>query len=148
MEDIKGPEAPIKLYVCGFCFSPDLDLVALIKKNKPDWQIDQLNGIGGKIEEGELPSQAMVREFREETGVTILEDDWKDLGVLKNDEWQVFFYFAVSPQIPDKLESLTDEEVMAVHVKNLNNLPVIPNLRWLIPMALDPNHQFFEGYAK
>jgi 8-oxo-dGTP pyrophosphatase MutT (NUDIX family) len=54
-------------YVLGFVFSQACDRVLLIWKNRPAWQKDKLNGIGGKIEAGETPKQAMEREFTEET---------------------------------------------------------------------------------
>ncbi len=63
-------------YVCGFMFSPDKKQVALIRKTKPEWQKDLLNGIGGKIESGESPHEAMVREFYEESGNTYV---WRKL---------------------------------------------------------------------
>ena len=35
-------------YVVGFMFSPDKQFVALIRKNRPEWQAGKLNGIAGK----------------------------------------------------------------------------------------------------
>lgn len=55
-------------YVLGIMFSEDEERVLAIWKNRPDWQAGKLNGIGGKIEDGETPIEAMRREFREETG--------------------------------------------------------------------------------
>lgn len=55
-------------YVLGFMFNEAESKVILIFKNRPAWQAGKLNGIGGKIEEGETPIQAMNREFAEETG--------------------------------------------------------------------------------
>jgi 8-oxo-dGTP pyrophosphatase MutT (NUDIX family) len=59
---------PVKhRYVVGFLFSQDESKVLLVWKNRPAWQNGKLNGIGGKIEAGETPLQAMEREFKEET---------------------------------------------------------------------------------
>lgn len=55
-------------YVLGFMFNEDESKVLLIMKNRPAWQAGKLNGVGGKIEAGETPIQAMEREFAEETG--------------------------------------------------------------------------------
>lgn len=40
-------------YVVGFLFDSEFRQVALIRKQKPQWQAGLLNGIGGKIEYGE-----------------------------------------------------------------------------------------------
>jgi len=44
-----------KTYVAGFMFSPDLENVVLIEKQKPEWQKGKYNAVGGKIEDGETP---------------------------------------------------------------------------------------------
>ncbi len=44
-----------KHYVVTFLFTPDLQKVWLIEKQKPEWQKGCLNGIGGKIEDYEAP---------------------------------------------------------------------------------------------
>jgi 8-oxo-dGTP diphosphatase len=59
----------VTAYVLGFAFNTIGDKVALIRKNKPDWQKGFLNGIGGKIEKDESKRSAMVREFEEECGI-------------------------------------------------------------------------------
>lgn len=61
------PKAVAHRYVLGFMFDHEEKHVLLIWKNRPKWQAGKLNGIGGKIEAGETPLQAMEREFTEET---------------------------------------------------------------------------------
>lgn len=68
-------------------FDPRFHRVALIRKAKPEWQKGKLNGIGGKIEEGEGPFAAMVREFREETGVD--HRDWGTFAEMTGPDWSV-----------------------------------------------------------
>ena len=63
----------MRSYVLGFCFSRDHSKVVLIAKNRPKWQAGRLNGIGGHVEDGEIPIVAMAREFREESLVEISE---------------------------------------------------------------------------
>jgi len=47
------------------------DNVLLAIKDKPEWQRGKLNLVGGKIEPGESPSQAAIREVKEETGLDV-----------------------------------------------------------------------------
>lgn len=49
-------------YVLGFLFNENLTKVVLVRKKRPEWQCGLLNGVGGKIEDGEPPLDAMVRE--------------------------------------------------------------------------------------
>jgi 8-oxo-dGTP pyrophosphatase MutT (NUDIX family) len=70
--DISTPRE--KLYVLGIIIEPKTRRVALLRKKRPLWQQGLLNGIGGHIEAGELPSEAMARECQEEVGL-ILEED-------------------------------------------------------------------------
>jgi len=53
-------------FVIGFLLDPTLSLVLLLRKNKPAHMEGLLLGVGGKIDEGESPIQAMAREFQEE----------------------------------------------------------------------------------
>jgi 8-oxo-dGTP diphosphatase len=132
-------------YVCGFMFNQYLDQVSLIVKNKPEWQKGLLNGIGGKIERGESAEQAMIREFKEETGVLI--EQWRPLLILQNDEWRVFFLFGKCSQSQfNEIETTEDEEIVKVSVDYLSSMATVDNLQWLIPMAqyflLNDSYQF------
>lgn len=126
-------------YVCGFRFSPDGQVV-LIRKNKPAWQKGGLNGVGGKIEPGETPLQAMRREFYEEAGLDI--EDWTLSVVLSghnNDGWIVYFFQSHGPI--DGAESKTDEQITMVPARNLPQ-DVLYNLHWLIPLCLENTIKF------
>ncbi|PIZ31167.1 MAG: hypothetical protein COY40_02795, partial [Alphaproteobacteria bacterium CG_4_10_14_0_8_um_filter_53_9] len=134
----------MKTYVLGFAFSPDKQTVLLIKKNRPTWQAGKLNGVGGKIEEGETPAQAMVREFEEGTGIKSTEADWQPyahLGSIKDDAnpWSMHVFCTFTLPL-HTAQSQTDEEVMQVPV-NLEKLGLIgiTNLPWLIGLAIDPD---------
>lgn len=124
-------------YVAGFMFSKDFEFVALIRKNRPEWQKGKYNGIGGHVEPGELPKEAMVREFKEEAGV--LEEDWIHYCSLKGPFGYVHFYKATGDL--RKLQTMTDEPIHVFPVKHFHKAGVIPNLKWLIPMALNGDVQ-------
>jgi len=121
----------MKSYVLGFLFSKNKEIVWLIEKNKPEWQMGLINGIGGKIEYDELPSDAMKREFNEEAGLII--DDWKQYAVFTDKRgYEVYCYYALSDE---RAKTMTDEKIWRYYTNSLP-LTMIPNLNWLIPMAL------------
>jgi 8-oxo-dGTP pyrophosphatase MutT (NUDIX family) len=41
------------------------------------------NGFGGKLKEGEDPRDAMVREIKEEIGISVLPDRLREMGTLE-----------------------------------------------------------------
>lgn len=134
VSDVNVPH--IKAYVCGFLFGRDsggyADWVALISKKRPSWQRGRLNGIGGAIEAGETPDQAMIREFNEETGVTIPE--WRCFAILRHGSALIYMFTAESDYV--ELQQKTDEFVLWKHVTEINTIHTINNLRWLIPLAM------------
>lgn len=128
----------MNLYVCGFCFIDD-DVI-LIRKNKPEWQRGKLNGVGGKIESGETPEQAMVREFIEETGLDTSESDWNHFVTLEsNKRWIVFFFVATLRNVEP--QSITEEKV-GIFPSNPLPSDCLPNLKWLIPIAKTNDLEF------
>lgn len=158
----------MKNYVCGLMFSKTGQSVALIIKNKPDWQKSLLNGIGGKREivfhpetertrafNGlESSKAAMIREFLEETGVEHL--DWDLFLTMGNEKgnsdtgerqtqqdaegWSVDFYRCFTNKVFN-CKTIENEEVKIANVQDLicNYRNTIDNLKWLILLALDKN---------
>lgn len=121
-------------YVVGFLFNPEKTRVAMVYKHKPEWQRGLFNGIGGKIEPGETPAAAMLREFHEEAGVYVT---WKSATILKGIDFEVHVFTATSNAIDDA-HTIEREEIVTVDPRALPG-NVIPNLKWLIPMLLDPD---------
>jgi 8-oxo-dGTP diphosphatase len=133
----------MRTYTVGFLFSPDKQKVLLIKKNKPEWQKGLLNGIGGMCEKGESPAQTMIREFNEE-GIFYIAGWTQYLSLLtaKGDIVVFFHNTASSEDMPYLTKHSIDEgDVDWYDIKDLNQLQVIPNLHWLIPMCFDPDHK-------
>ena len=140
----------MKKYVCGLMFSSNKESVALIVKNKPDWQKGLLNGIGGKIEEfdsinaknlKERSLNAMCREFKEETGVETFPQNWNlfltmgsDIGKANdeniqqyNESWQVDFYRCFD----DKVYNVQTQEEENVVVRNICDLLSLNTIDYL-----------------
>lgn len=127
-------------YVAGFAFNQREDEVMLILKQKPAWQAGKLNAIGGKIEQEESPLLAMIREFREETGLMV--PDWRRFCILRgqsneNETWEVHFFIThLNTSIMAQATSMEREEVVIKFIESVGVENAIPNLPWLIQMAV------------
>lgn len=127
-------------YVLGFLFTPGLDEVVLLRKR---WGmphiIGKLTAPGGHMAEGETPAEAMRREYVEETAVDLL--DWRhemDLhaGESAEPRWTVHV-FSASSSLAHLARTNEEEPVALFPVAELYRLDVVPNLRWIVPFALD-----------
>ena len=119
----------MELYVLGFAFD-DLGRVALIRKARPAWQAGKLNGVGGRIENGETVLDAMVRKFREETGVLV--PDWDSAGSMHSaEDWLVIVFTATAKQVRD-VRTTTDEEVM---LQLPHSLPYLRCIESVVPLV-------------
>ena len=131
------PPNGMQAYAGGFLFHDKQ--VALVRKCKPDWQRGKLNCIGGAIETGESPRQAMAREFLEETGLATFESDWEERLVLigGDGKWCVYFFVAKWHERAE-LKGTPQEPVSWFKYEPLPS-DAIHNLKWIVPFMLDPD---------
>lgn len=126
-------EEPIQ-YVVGYLIDHLSNAVLLQKKTHPHWQAGSFNGVGGKGEEGETPIIAMIREFLEETGVTVT--DWKETVILRpmDDKYRVHFFIATKENGMFPV-SQTDEQVEWFPLRNLPE-PLVTHVDWTLLLSL------------
>lgn len=129
-------------YVLGFAFDLELDYVCLIEKQKPDWQKGKLNGIGGKVEVGESSRNAMVREFREETGVDTNGDDWDFFAKLTGDNYEMHC-FRIRTNDVHRVATMEIEQVDNYRTDLvLQSGKTVHSMHVLLPLAMDDNFYF------
>jgi len=132
-------------YACGFMFNQERTHVALINKLRPSWQYNKLNGVGGHIEDGESPEEAMSREFMEEAGVP--DTKWERVM-----EYSVFadkgedgywldlvatVYFFRSFGDLKLITSKTDEKISICNIDEIHSMNVLKKIKFLVPLCLN-----------
>ena len=128
------------IYVAGFYFHRTK--VLLVKKTRPNWQAGLMNAIGGRVENGENPAQAMYREFWEET--KIKEQNWQLFCCERGPDYIVYFFRCeLAPEF-DRPVNLSKNDVgeeliwESADYSEWNYIrPMVGNLRWLLPLACD-----------
>lgn len=122
-----------KEYVLGFAFHQSR--VLMIRKERPEFMKGKSNGIGGKIEPGETPLAAMIRECREEAGLDGIP--WQQcLMFYTGDGALVHVFRAFTKKIWDYQQGLTDEEILIQDVEVWNG-NWLSNLHWMVRLLYD-----------
>lgn len=110
--------------------------VLLVLKDKPLWQRNRLNLIGGKIEPNEEPIDCAVRELKEETGLDAGSISYQG-KMLAEDGIEIHCFFA-SLDDPHAEINPRDGETEQVAWYTLSDVildkRLIPNLRVIIPL--------------
>lgn len=112
--------------------------VLLVLKDKPEFQKGRFNLVGGKIEAGETPLEAAIRELKEESGLNPLS---KELCVIMGKitgSWGEVHCVKI-PVIFSKLNPRPEEtEVVSwMDWPEVCNSPLLmPNLKTIIPMMM------------
>lgn len=123
-----------KIYVLGFCVTQSGGVV-LIHWNdrKEPWQRGKYNGIGGSVLYGESPLLAMVREFKEETGIDTACNQWSLVATLSHMDYDLFVFTSFGQLEPFSFES--NEGVASIY----DTLPeaMDQSARWLYMMCND-----------
>jgi 8-oxo-dGTP pyrophosphatase MutT (NUDIX family) len=138
----------VTVYVAGFLLD-DTGRVVLVRKNRPEWQAGKLNAVGGKIEPGEEPYDAMRREFYEEAGLGI--HGWDHFATVAGEGFAVWFYrLRTHALVLDRwVRTMTDETIEVHQISDIldqfahdssyaedwDEHRALPNLSWLLPLA-------------
>ena len=93
-------------------------------KKKNDVNHDKWIGIGGKFEHGESPEECMLREFKEETGLTL--DKWAYRGIVTfvSDSWCEYMHLFTATEVSGSLRECDEGTLEWVDWAEICRLPI------------------------
>jgi 8-oxo-dGTP diphosphatase len=116
-------------------------------KTKPAWQNGMVNGLGGKIEQGEGMYDCIVREIKEESALETQKDKWIFVGKVSSDTVSLDVLGYVYEGNLDDAKTVEGEVVEWFKTASLPK-NIISNLSWLIPMTIDKiQNQVFDSFS-
>ncbi|NYV63961.1 8-oxo-dGTP diphosphatase [Heyndrickxia sp. FSL K6-6286] len=90
-------------YKYTICFIKRGHQLLMLNREKPEW-MGVWNGVGGKIEKGETPEAAIIREIKEETGIDIGHVAYKGTVTWSVNESYIGGMYAFVAELPETYE--------------------------------------------
>lgn len=112
------------------------------KKNDPNR--DKWIGVGGKFEEGESPEDCLLREVKEETGLTLTDFSFRGIITFVSDEWESeYMHLFTASGYEGELVEHCDEGILEwVPVERVLELPTWEGDRVFLKRLME-NDAFF-----
>ncbi|CAH0121377.1 MULTISPECIES: 8-oxo-dGTP diphosphatase [unclassified Paenibacillus] len=133
------------------CFIKQDDRILLLNRNAPAW-MGKWNGVGGKLEPGESPTESVIREVLEETGIRLQRQDVSYKGIVS---WTVDGQpsggmYAYTAELPStvRVETPLNTEEGILDWKELSwimhpdNKGIADNVPAFLPVMLQDRHYY------
>ena len=136
----------------GYILSPDRQNVLLTYRvfRNDDEQFGKYNGLGGHMEPNEDIATCMLREIKEEAGITVTAMhlrgtvNWTNFGP-KGEDWLAFIFLITEYQGTPAASS-NEGPLQWVPVTDIMKLPMWPGDRYFLPLVFDDDPRPFHGY--
>ena len=98
----------------------------MLYRNKEENDINEGKyiGVGGHLEKGETPEQALIREVREETGLNLLHYDYYGKVHFMDTNAEEMMYVYVADQFEGELIECDEGELKWIDINKMSQLPM------------------------
>ena len=112
-------------------------------KKEHDENHDKWVGVGGKLEPGESPEDCLLRETREETGLTLTDWRYRGLVTFVSDEWGTeYMHLYTAAGFTGELKSCDEGDLVWLPWETLPTLPIWEGDRVFLRL-IDEDAPFF-----
>ena len=112
-------------------------------KKENDCNHDKWIGIGGKFERGESPEECMLREAKEETGLTLTSYRYRGIVTFVSDRWEPeYMHLFTADDFTGTLRTCDEGELAWIRKSDLLALPAWEGDRIFLRL-LDEDAPFF-----
>ena len=93
-------------------------------KKENDMNHDKWIGVGGKFEYGESPEECMLREVREETGLTVTDWAYRGIVTFVSQDWCEYMHLFTASEFTGEVRACDEGTLEWVETDKLTQLPI------------------------
>ena len=113
-------------------------------KKENDQSHNKWLGIGGKFEDRESPEECILRETREETGLTLTSYRYRGIVTFVSDIWETeYMHLFTADGFTGTLIDCDEGDCVWISREKLLSLPMWEGDRIFLNLLFDPEHPFF-----
>ena len=113
-------------------------------KKKNDANQDKWIGVGGKFEDGESPDECLLREVREETGLTLTDYRCRGIVTFTSDEWDTeYMHLFTATGYSGTMKECDEGDLEWVPKCKVQELPIWEGDKLFFRLIDDRNSPFF-----
>ena len=113
-------------------------------KKKNDENHNKWIGVGGKFEAGESPDECVIREVKEETGLTLTKYQFRGIVTFCSDEWEdEYMHLFTATEFEGNLIDCNEGTLEWVDKEKVLSLPTWEGDHLFLERLLSPNSSFF-----
>lgn len=112
-------------------------------KKENDLNHEKWIGVGGKFEPGETPEECLLREVREETGLTLTKYSFRGIVTFLSDEWEgEYMHLFTAEEYSGELTECNEGDLVWVPKAQIQNLHIWEGDKIFFRL-LEENRNFF-----
>ena len=113
-------------------------------KKENDQSHDKWLGIGGKFEDKESPEECILRETREETGLTLTSYRYRGIVTFVSDIWETeYMHLFTADAFTGSLIECDEGDCQWISREKLLSLPMWEGDKIFLHLLFDPEQPFF-----
>ena len=113
-------------------------------KKVNDENQDKWIGVGGKLEDRESPEDCLLREVKEETGLTLERWRYRGLVTFVSDKWETeYMHLYTADKFSGTMKECDEGNLEWVPREQVEHLPIWEGDKIFLRMIADPETPFF-----
>lgn len=113
-------------------------------KKENDVNRDKWIGVGGKFEDGESPDECLLREVREETGLTLTEYRFRGIVTFASDKYETeYMHLFTATGYTGEIKECDEGDLEWVPKDRVQALPIWEGDKLFFRLIEDPESPFF-----